>query len=255
MNVHRHPDTWIPPGQLGRRVRPYRPTFGDEPFINETHQGLAAVPLKGRLIDVGIPGWLRREDVLKLYEQAYHANGDVLEIGCAYGLSTAIIATALRQAGRGATLVAVDVDPDRVDHARRNLWARGLTDGVEFRVGDTADVCRELAAAGRTFGFVFVDHSHAYGPVLAVCRVLPDLVQDGGFCLIHDYNDARNDDPANPDYGVPQAVHDGLPPDQFAFYGIYGCTALYRKERGHDGSPEAGMDEPTIEPTTAPRSR
>jgi hypothetical protein len=76
---------------------------------------------------------------------------------------------------------------------------------------------------------VFVDHSHAYGPVHEVCRELHALVTTGGFCLFHDFNDPRNYDPADADHAVHQAVVDGLHPDHFAFYGAYGVTAMYRR--------------------------
>ena len=75
---------------------------------------------------------------------------------------------------------------------------------------------------------MFVDHAHEYEPMLAVCRVLDALIQPRGFCLFHDFNDARNADPAADGYGVPQAVAAGLSPSAFEFHGIFGCSALYR---------------------------
>jgi hypothetical protein len=81
---------------------------------------------------------------------------------------------------------------------------------------------------GHRFGFVFVDHSHEYGPVRDVCEVLDRIVGPRAFVLFHDFNDPRNNDSANPDYGVSQAVFDALPAARFEFYGMFGCTALYR---------------------------
>jgi cephalosporin hydroxylase len=99
-------------------------------------------------------------------------------------------------------------------------------------LGDARKICRKLVRAKRRFAFVFVDDSHSYDSVLGVCRFLPDLLIAGGFCLFHDYNDIKNIDPNDADYGVPQAVQDGLPNDTFEFYGIFGCCALYRKNFG-----------------------
>ncbi len=56
------------------------------------------------------------------------------------------------------------------------------------------------------------------------------MVNPGGFCLFHDFNDRRNADPAETNYDVYRAVTEGLDPKVFEFYGIYGCTALYRKQ-------------------------
>jgi hypothetical protein len=54
------------------------------------------------------------------------------------------------------------------------------------------------------------------------------LIYPRGLCLFHDFNDTKNNDPENKDYGVSQAVFEGLPMDRFEFHGIFGCTALYR---------------------------
>jgi hypothetical protein len=83
----------------------------------------------------------------------------------------------------------------------------------------------------KQFGFIFIDHSHAYTPVYEVCRALDGLVTLGGFCLFHDFNDIRNRDRNDIDHGVYQAVRDGLDKERFEFYGIYGCSGLYRRVR------------------------
>jgi len=75
---------------------------------------------------------------------------------------------------------------------------------------------------------VFVDHSHSYEAVYGVCRELGTVLSKGGFCFFHDFNDARNRDTEDKDYGVYQAVVGGLNPEEFEFCGVYGCAALYR---------------------------
>ena len=64
--------------------------------------------------------------------------------------------------------------------------------------------------------------------MLSACRLLPGVLEPGAFCLFHDYNDPRNADPLDDDYGVYQGVTDGLAPARFSFWGIYGCTGLFR---------------------------
>ena len=93
--------TFLPLDQLGRASRPYLPTheFGGS-FINDSHRFYSTCPSKdGMLIDVGVVGWLLRADALKLYELAYFAAGDILEIGCSHGLSTSSIARAVARGG------------------------------------------------------------------------------------------------------------------------------------------------------------
>jgi hypothetical protein len=97
------------------------------------------------------------------------------------------------------------------------------------RRAEAAAFCRAEVAAGRTYRFAFVDHDHAYRSVLDVCRELSRLVAPGGFCLFHDYLDARNYDPTNTEYGVFQAVRDGLEASAFEPYGIFGVTGLFRR--------------------------
>lgn len=224
--------------EVGNHIPAYRSTYDfPGPFINWSHRFFSICPVKeGMLIQMrsfpligkSIPGWLRREDALKLYELAYFAVGDILELGSYQGLSTCILAQASRESPYRKTVFSVDLDPAAVAMARRHLRLKMLTRGVRLTCGDALELTRQAATTGKTFAFVFVDHSHAYKPVYQVCRELGRVVSPGGFCLFHDFNDARNRDSENEDYGVYQAVRDGLSPTEFEFYGIYGCAALYR---------------------------
>lgn len=244
--VTAHPDTWMSLEELGSRMPPYAPTYDfASPYIDGEHERIANYPLRdgflirmrtGRWFPRYVPGWLRREDALKLYELAYFAGGDVLELGSHQGLSTAILARACRNSSPSKRVHTVDLEPAYTRAARKNLERLGLLDRVSMRTGDAAAAARELADAGARFGFVFIDHSHTYADTLAVCAVLDRLVIPGGFCLFHDFNDSRNRDEGDADYGEYQAVRDGLAPDRFTFYGIYGCTGLYRRlaEGGRD---------------------
>src|SRR5690606_23985640 len=88
-----HPDTWWELDELGTGPRPYRPTFPQAgPIINAQHHAFTAVPLKGILIDSGVPGWRQSADALKLAEMAYRCPGDILHRGTSRGLSTRNIA-------------------------------------------------------------------------------------------------------------------------------------------------------------------
>lgn len=228
--VTRYADTWIDEDRLGSKYPFYRATFPlSGQFIDGDHAHLAACRMQGAIIDTGIPGWLRPADALKLYEMAYFSPGDVLELGAYHGLSTSIEATALRNAGRGRRIVSLELDPSAAAKAMRNTeaWADFRT----FIIGDARASCQSLIAQRHTFGFAFVDHSHTYELVLAACEDLKFLLPAGGFALFHDFNDPKNG--KHPDYGVWQAVRDGFADGSFEFFGIFGCTGLWR--RGHDG--------------------
>lgn len=228
MAVIRHEETWLELEELGKN-QPYRPTYRDQLALGRTHRQLLGAPLKpGSVsIDIGIPGSLRREDAAKLYELAFFGEADILELGCARGLSTAIMAKAILDSGRPRKLTTVDLEPRMIEKARANLTENELLAGVEFITGDASVVCESLLKQHHHFDLIFVDHSHAHTDVLAICKLLPQLVSPGGFVLFHDFNDRRNRNGEDNAYGVYTAVVDGLPA-QFTFFGIFGCTGLYR---------------------------
>jgi predicted O-methyltransferase YrrM len=232
-----HKDTYMSLEELGTRLPAYLPTFSfPGGYIDEAHRFYSMCPVRdGALIQVSagpcgsiIEGWLRREDALKLYEMAYSVGGDILELGSYHGLSTSILSTANRNSPKGKSIYTVDLSSSCVATTLHNLRAMELDHKVQAVCSDALVAVRDLAEESREFEFVFVDHSHAYEPVRAVCAELRKIVSAGGFCLFHDFNDPRNRDSKNSDYGVYTAVLDGLSLREFEFYGVFGCAALYR---------------------------
>ncbi len=230
-----HPDTWLTADQLGQVYPPYRKTFPFETdMIDDAHEALRAASVNGMLRG-NLKGSLREADALKIYELAYFSPGPILELGTYHGLSASIIATALKNAQSPFTLTSVDLHKELSDLAARNLKSLGLEAYATFDTSDGTAYLDRLAAEGRTFGFVFIDHSHQYGHVQAACERLADLVMPSAFVLFHDFNDPRNSDPAETEYGVYQGVIDGIETTAFEFAGIYGCTALYRRRPLREG--------------------
>ncbi len=225
--------------ELGMTCPEYRPTFdyGKE-YIDSFHKFLSKCQNQdGTLIQIKngrwlggniIQGWLRREDALKLYELAYFVQGDILELGSYHGLSTTILSKANQCSPYKKHIYSVDLDPECVKQTECNLRSKGLNRDITTCCADATTAVKTFGADGRKFEFAFIDHSHAYEPVYTVCQELGKVMIKGGWCLFHDFNDARNRDSQNPDYGVYQAVTEGLDATKFEFYGIYGCTALYR---------------------------
>src|SRR5215213_3283587 len=177
MAVIRHLDSWVESHELGTK-RPYLPTYSESLTLGPTHRRLLEAPLKpgSVAIDIGIPGSLRREDAGKLYELAYFGQGDVCVLGSSHGLASAIIAQALYDADRPGAVVGVDVEPRLATRGRANLAAYGLDHKAEFVQETPLSFCNSRAAQGRSFGFMFVDHSSNYADVLAVSVLLPSLL-------------------------------------------------------------------------------
>jgi hypothetical protein len=232
-----HPDTRLTLDQLGTVYPEYAPTFANrDHFISAHHRFLSAAinPSTGGLFLTApglldnsngqeIHGWLRIPDALKLYEMAYYSPGDILELGTYEALSTCIMAEAIRDAGGSRSLITVDIE--KRSQALTNARLCGLDKLIDFQIDDAIRAIGKLGS--RSFGFVFVDHSHTYYHVKMVCDLLPVILAPSGFVLFHDYNDPRNG--RDPDYGVYQAVADGLPSNAFRSCGTYGCTALYQR--------------------------
>jgi predicted O-methyltransferase YrrM len=256
-----HPETFMAIDRLGDVYPPFRPTYAESPaegYLSPYQQRLAAAPtqqgLLMRLRDRGVrrraerlrtadtlvdlrnalrfrgvtPGWLMHADALKLYEMAYHAAGPILELGCYHGLSTSIMAHAVRDASHATRIYSVDLDPVCIASTLRTLRRRNLALGCALICDEAANATLRFAAEGLRFAFAFVDHAHTYAPVRSVCEALPEVMQPGGYCLFHDFNSPFNRDPNNRHYQVYQAVMDGLDPQRFRFCGVYGCTGLYR---------------------------
>ena len=234
--MQRHDTTFLGPQEIGHVAMAYRPTFDFEgEFIDSTHARIGNLPLLDHLLiqlpngnsGSPVPGWLQRADALKLYEMACFCEGDILELGCCQGLSTIIMASAIRGTQRNIRIETVDHEPACVAATVANLEQNGLAEYVTATCEDAVAAVLRFGGAPKQFGFVFVDHSHAYEPVRGVCAELRRILKPGSFVLFHDFNDLRNQDASNADFGVYQAVLDALP-QAFQFYGIYGCAGLYR---------------------------
>jgi len=235
----RHADTVPSEQELGRVMPDYRPTYDfGKTFINSRHRrystcavpsGILIKPKRWRWFGESIPGWLQRADALKLYELAFFSRGDILEIGSYHGLSTSVLSQANRDSPVRKRIVSVEIDPASAAATRRTLGRWRLQRDVTQLCADGLAVVRDFIGSRRLFGFVFVDHGHDRDSVFTLCCELTAIVEPGGFCLFHDFNDARNTDERCPEYGVYQAVRDGLDPRAFSFYGIDGCCALYRR--------------------------
>ena len=233
MEFVKHPETFLKASSLGAEIEPYQFTYPIASFINShqafldltPHNALVLLTAPGLLdhnVGTIMKGWLWKGDALKLYEMAYFADGDVLELGTYAGLSTCVMAQAVIDSGRNSRIVPIDIadfgwktnaDLNRVGHR------------IDFQLGPAIEKVQELIAVGRRFSFAFIDHSHTYAEIEAICPLLDKVVKPGSFVQFHDYNDPRNG--VETDYGVWQAVIDKLPPT-FEFYGVYGCSGLYR---------------------------
>jgi predicted O-methyltransferase YrrM len=217
------------PLELGHEFPPYRRIFkGATPFVDADQASIAALPVEGGLLRGSVPGFLRPADALALYEIAYHARGDVLEMGSAWGLSTTIIGQAIVASGRRAKVLSIEIDPQFQSATRAAMQGAELDSIYVSLPGDATAIAPELAATNTQVGAAFIDHDHAYAPTWHACCDLSRLLIPGGLALFHDFNDERNN--SEPDvYGVYRAVSEFVRDPRFAFLGTVGCCGLVQR--------------------------
>lgn len=240
--TRRHPETWRELDKLGV-VLPYRKTFRfPGQHISRFHRALADAPdgcmgLPG-LIDIGVDGYLWKPEAMKLYEIAYFARGDVLELGTFRGLSTSIIAHALHDRDSGA-LITCDLDPASTEASRANIAHLPGGDRIEFRSGDGTACMDSLIAERRRFGMIFVDHWHGYEATREAAQRAEQLISPGGFVLFHDYTDGHSIDPSHPNK-VYQGVRDTIVQSRnFRFSQICASMGVFERIAAPQGSSSA----------------
>ena len=192
-----------------------------------------------------IDGWLSQEDSLKLYELAYLAPGPFLEIGTYRGKSAAVITTALQDAGRSVEFYSLDIAGDDLELARATLKQRGLGQYVTLVHGSVTAFFRALP--GFRPRFVFIDGDHSAKGVARDLAALETRVPRGALLLFHDFRDARNDDPSNKDYGVPEAIGQSWVARDCEFAGTFGVTGLFRRVRGGQEAADESAARASIE--------
>lgn len=105
----------------------------------------------------------------------------VLELGMFTGYSALAIAEALPDDGR---LLSCELDPDVAAFAQQSFDETAAGAKIEIRVGPAVQTLRQLAIAGETYDFVFVDADKdgylEYVEVILGCGL---LARDGVICV------------------------------------------------------------------------
>jgi predicted O-methyltransferase YrrM len=187
-----------------------------------------------------IPGLLRPEDELKLYELAQQTAGPIFEIGTYRGRSATIMALGAK-AGQGALLISVDVDPKAQRAAAAALAAAGVADNVLLVRGSAAAALRVLP--GLAPRLTFVDGDHSADGVRSDVAALERAIPNGGLLLFHDFVDPRNDNPDIEDIGVKAGIADSWVARECDLIGEYGVCGLFRRREGG----EVGAGPPVID--------
>ena len=124
----------------------------------------------------------------------------IVEFGTSFGVSTIFLAAALRDNGEGGKVITTEFSPEKADRARKNIAAAGLSDWVEFRVGDALQT---LADSPRGIDLVFLDGSKTL--YLDILKLIEPQLRSGAIIASdntdHDGLDTFLDYIRNPAHG------------------------------------------------------
>jgi cephalosporin hydroxylase len=142
---------------------------------------------------VGIPSLTTQQEldyVYRLSKDTSLPDGDVLELGVAYGGTSHIIAHGNEERGRGENFYMVDLLTDLDEHETIihlcyvAFRVCKIFENSYFSIGDIE--CITKLCNSPRFRFVFIDANHTYEALKHdVERVLP-LVVKGGLISLHD---------------------------------------------------------------------
>lgn len=172
-----------------------------------------------------IVGFCEFEDFYRLVVQSMRPGATLVEVGCAYGRSVALLDELVRASGKDARIVAVDTFADFMgcDQRRLDTWTKwaveqktpleafraslrkyspGTLERVHVIVSDSAHASELFA--DNSLDFVFIDADHRYEPVARdIAAWRPKVRKKRGTLAGDDFA---------PEYpGVMQAVAEAFP--------------------------------------------
>jgi predicted O-methyltransferase YrrM len=142
-----------------------------------------------RAVDVAfkVPGLYKRDEARYLYELA-RRKGDLVEIGCYLGRSTAILVQAARVWGARVTSVDPFVAlPPRFEQATADKWRSNLR-AVGLEPPELLEMPSSAAVGHfeRPIAMLFIDGDHEYAGVREDLARWTPKVQVGGVVALHD---------------------------------------------------------------------
>lgn len=154
---------------------------------------------------IGYPGWLVLYSLL-LGTLSPSRSATLLETGTNQGASTIILAQALADAG-GGTVHTVEIDPDVQEIAKRNVSSAGLTEYVQFHLGDTREVVPNLLKSiDGTIDGAFLDGAHEAQVLLAEFSSVRPCLRRGALVFMDNTYPI-----AQTELGEPERVNQALP--------------------------------------------
>ena len=102
----------------------------------------------------------------------------ILEVGCAVGFSSAFMSEYMPE---NCTITTIEKVEMRIKEAKKNLAAIPRAEQVSLICGDANEVLKELADAGESYPFIFMDA--AKGQYMNFLPHLMNLLPEGGILI------------------------------------------------------------------------
>ena len=175
--------------------------FKEFPFKNFDKSCRIAKEIAIRTKGYGGSSFMALPESAMLYEIAKELgdrdSGLILEFGTLYGTSAVVIGTGLKDANIDHTLITVDTNwfPMRNTFgiARQTVFHLRLEHHIAQVTFDDMGFWRNFLA-DKSIQFVFLDTNHEYEYVTNQMEALFPKIIEGGWCLIHDYNELHFDE-------------------------------------------------------------
>ena len=128
---------------------------------------------------VGYPGWnLLYYCCLCSLNPA--KNNLIVETGTNQGMSTIMLAQALKDSGGGGAVITIEVDNKAYAIANENFKRAGLDNHIRSYLGDSKEVLADVVKSNGDFDFVFLDGDHRMNHVLNEFSIVHDSIIAGG---------------------------------------------------------------------------
>jgi len=116
-------------------------------------------------------------------------DGDVAEIGIAFGLS-AIAVSNYRRDGENFYMYDHFAEKERLE-AEGNITKYGTFENCEWRIGDTTTLTPDSLQFDKPLRFLHIDGSHEHGAVYKDLSNFSTKMADGAIIVLDDYNDVE----------------------------------------------------------------
>jgi predicted O-methyltransferase YrrM len=146
------------------RLFHYNHALLPNPLLAESERDAHDLESAKRLtgLTVGYPAWNLLYYALLCSAPAAGEEFVVVETGTNQGISTVVLAQALKDLGLRSVVRTVDIDPSVVEIAKHNVEKAGLSAFVDFHVEDSHRYLARLVSEVNAIHFAFLDGSHAY---------------------------------------------------------------------------------------------